>query len=395
MRLASLGALLLACFTSRRAAAQVTVTPLAVVYAFGEQITFVYSIQGDAVVQQAQLFFQAHEDENTISKTMLLYPGGVASYRLDLTESPLQPFTQLTYWVEASLAGGGRASSERAALLYEDNRYPWKTHSSGSFQAHWYQGDVEFGQMALEVAEGGLENIQDFLPLPMIEQVDIYIYSSAAELRDTLQKAGQSWVGAHADPELEVMLISLMDGPEQRLEMERQIPHELMHILLYHRLGEGYDRLPAWLNEGLASMAELYPNPDYQVLLENARQKGEILSITSLCAHFPRTASEAFLAYAQADSFTRYLHTRYGARGMQALVGAYADGQDCEGGMQAALHTSLEAAELAWRREALGEVIFGSVFQALLPWALLLLLILAAPLGITLVAMTRKRRPGG
>lgn len=394
LRLASLGALLLGMFTIQAASAQVTVSQVAVDYTFGEHITFTYSIQADEPIQQAQLYLQAHQSEDTLVKTMLLYPGGVATYRLNLTEVPLQPFTRLTFWVEARTVSGGRISSKPDTLLYEDNRYPWQSSAAGAFQAHWYQGNGETGQMALEVAESGLKHIQSILPLGMEERVDIYVYANAAELRDTLQKAGQTWVGAHADPELEVMLISMRDGPEQRLEMERQIPHELVHILLYHHMEEGYARLPVWLSEGLASMAELYPNPDYQVLLSDAQQKGELLPLRSLCISFPRTASEAFLAYAQANSFTGYLHKRYGMERMQTLVDAYADGQDCEEGIQVALGVSLDAAELGWRKETLGEVVAGSILQALLPWLLLLGLILIGPVGISLLSSRRKQKPG-
>ena len=174
--------------------------------------------------------------------------------------------------------------------------------------------------------------------------MDIYAYASAKDMQEILQSIKKNWIGAHADPDLGVMVLSLPEGPEQRLEMERQIPHELMHILLYKMVGAGYVNLPAWLSEGLASVAELYPNPDYLVLLENAHNKGNLPSIISLCQSFPRDASGAFLAYAQSASFTRYLHQRFGSSGMERLVRQYADGLDCERGIRSGAWRSPGAA---------------------------------------------------
>ena len=69
--------------------------------------------------------------------------------------------------------------------------------------------------------------------------------------------------------------------------METLIPHELAHVMLYRNVGEGYASLPVWLSEGIASLAELYPNPDYDQALSIASQNGSLLSIEELCDTFP------------------------------------------------------------------------------------------------------------
>jgi hypothetical protein len=188
------------------------------------------------------------------------------------------------------------------------------------------------------------------------------------------------------------MVVSLPRGPEQHLEMERQIPHELMHLLLYQWLGVGYGNLPAWLNEGLASVAELYPNPDYLTLLSKANDEDKLLPITSLCQTFPRDASGAFLAYAQATSFTRYLHQQYGSTGLEKLARAYADGLSCERGVQTALDSTLPQLERSWRGEAFREDALLQVLTNLAPW-LVLLLALVVPLSFVLLGSKRKSTP--
>ena len=68
-------------------------------------------------------------------------------------------------------------------------------------------------------------------------------------------------MAGHAAPDLGVVLISIPAGPDEGLEMQRQIPHELMHLAQYEVIGENFTNQPYWLIEGMASEAELYPNP--------------------------------------------------------------------------------------------------------------------------------------
>lgn len=172
--------------------------------------------------------------------------------------------------------------------------------------------------------------------------------------------------------------------------MERQIPHELMHILLYKTLGTDYNNLPAWLNEGLASIAELYPNPDYMTLLDSAQKKGNLLSIQSLCLSFPKDASSAFLAYAEATSFTRYLLQTYGSAGLISLLDTYRKTRGCDQGVEIAFNQSLFQLENQWRQSEFGEVILTNAADNIIPWLLLLGLVLAVPVVLSLVGIGRK-----
>lgn len=160
-------------------------------------------------------------------------------------------------------------------------------------------------------------------------------------------------MAGHADPELGVMVVSLPPGPGQQMETERQVPHELMHILLYQKLGQDYADLPTWLQEGLASLNETYPNPDYMTVLQDAAKKGSILSMNSLCRGFPAEASKFFQSYAQADSFTRFLYDAYGSEGLQALIQAYANGVECERGAEMGLGKTLTQLDAQWQHQAL------------------------------------------
>ena len=358
-------------------------------YVFGESIEFTGKMQAGTPLKSATLFYQAEGEPVTRTDEVEWDGRGLLTSTAEMTDSPVRAFSDIRYWFEVTLTGGQDLKSERTTFYYEDNRFEWRTRASQDYIVHWYEGEPEFAQSLLDVAELGLKNVQTILPLEQKGIIDIYAYASAQEMRATLQTLGKNWVGAHTDPDLGVMVVSLPHGPEQRLEMERQVPHELMHLLLYQWLGLGYGSLPAWLNEGMASISELYPNPDYLVLLDSALGKDDLLPIASLCQSFPRDASSAYLAYAEATSFTRYLHQQYGSSGLEKLALSYANGLDCERGIQTALGTTLTQLERRWRRGAFGEDAILKAFANLSPW-LLLMLALLIPLGMAIAGM-RKR----
>lgn len=373
--------------------AQTSDFPVSAWYTFGEKITFNGVLPLGSRVDSATLYFLAEGELKTRSGVATVDRAGQVRYVANLADDPIRAFSTVAYWFEVTLKNGQAVKSERGSLYYEDNRFEWRKRASADFRVHWYEGDDEFAQSLLDVAELGLENIQKYLPpLKLSKPVELYAYASAQEMRVSLQTLGNNWVGAHADPQLGVMLVSLPRGPEQRLEMERQIPHELMHLLLYQWLGVGYGNLPAWLNEGLASIAELYPNPDYLTLLDKANEQDKLLPMASLCQTFPRDASGAFLAYAQATSFTRYLHQQFGSTGLEKLARAYADGLSCERGVQTALGSSLSQLEHSWRGEAFREDALLKVLANLAPW-LVVLLALFVSLGFVLLSSKRKSTP--
>lgn len=363
-----------------------------VAYTFGGQVTFRATIQSDVPIVAAQIFLRSQGESGTMVGTATLDPAGTLAYVHDLTQQPLRAFARVHYWFRLTPQVGEVYTSPEFWFVYEDNRFDWQTLQAGPLRVHWYEGDEAFGQLLLDVSRRGLEQAQKYLPVAASDEINIYAYASAMEMQSAQRLASQTWVAGHADAALSLIVVSLPAGPSQRMDAQRQIPHELMHILLYQLLGKDYDNLPIWLREGLASINELSPNPDYRAILDNAAEKETWLPLASLCHAFPTDMAGAQLAYAEADSFVRYLHGQYGATGLQALATNYANGLDCERGSEMALGKRLTQLETQWRREAFGRNETLAALGDLLPWAALLLLALAAPLGLALAGWGRGER---
>ena len=260
-----------------------------------------------------------------------------------------------------------------------DNRYDWQTLTSGPIRLHWYAGDLAFGQAALDVALATLDRMRPLAAPSATEALDVYIYASYEDLAGALGEGTAVWVGSHAYPDLAAALVVVAPGVDQRATMEQHISHEVMHLLLNQSTGGRASRLPLWLREGLASQAEVIPYPGYAQALFAARDERAILPVGDLCLAFPPDSGRAYLAYAESDSFVRYLRGRFGDEAMRQLIAAYAEGRDCESGIWQVYGLPLDLLFWQWREAVLGENAWALALRDLAPYLVLAGVVLLVP----------------
>jgi hypothetical protein len=365
-------------------------------YTFNQEIKFQALFHSDKPVELAVIYFQRQGDTQTFVElaTMQKLENGdyEISYVHPISTHPFQAFTKIEYRFEIMQEGGDFYKTPQYEFLYADNRFKWESLQEGPFIVYWFKGDYAFAQSILDVAQEGLQKIKGLLPLPEPSVLHIYVYPDSKLMKEAMEITGQEWIAGHAFPDLETMIIYLPTGSDQVLDMRQRIPHEIMHIMLYQYTNPGYPRLPFWLSEGLASLAELYPNQDYPILLENAVKKDGLMPMATLCEGFPRDASGALLAYAQSASFTEYLYDHYGTSGMDRLISNYANGVDCEVGTQAAFGAGLQQLERRWWRDSLSKSPVRTAFTNLLPWLAFLLVIFIAPIVLLVINLQSKSK---
>jgi hypothetical protein len=372
-----------------RSAAGFQILELKVSYEFGLQASFEAQLTPAEEVREIYLMIQP-QGATTRVESIPTSEDGHIMFIYDLAANPLRPFSPVNYWLRVTLKSGEQVESIHSTFLYEDNRFVWQYLENDDFMVKWYSGDLDFGQAVMDAATAGLEKVRELVDAPAPQPLRIYVYPSSTDLQAALSLINATWLAGHASPEFATVLISLAPGPSQQLEMERQLPHEITHILLYQAYSENYSRLPQWLNEGLASLSELYPNSDYKRALQKAGQNGSLLPMQSLCNSFPREASGAYLAYAQSESFVRFLSQKFGFNRLQELAGQYADGVDCTQGIQTVLGTSLDQLELRWKQEALKIDAELLAWQNLMPYLAILLLVLIPAIGGSLWLLRKK-----
>jgi hypothetical protein len=366
-------------------------------YTFGESIEFSARLLPPQPVSEAQIFISASDHPGVFTDEAHYDPAtGELSYTYTVQPGALHPFSEVTYWFEVSLDDRSTVSSRTYAASYADDRFDWQTREEPGVTLHWYQGGPDFAQQAADAARAGLIRIHDILPVSPSAPLDIYIYANSSDLQSALGLTDAQWAAGEASPELGAALVSIAPSSEQRSEMERQIPHELAHLLHYELARADWAEQPAWLREGIATNAELNPDPEYARALAAAAADGTLLPLAELCAAFPPEAGNAFLAYAEAESFVHYLRENYGATGLEALTRAYADGLGCEQGAGRAFGVALTQLEQDWLAQGLGAATDQGDTHAeetptagsILPFVILLALILIVPLAM---AFNRRR----
>ncbi len=351
---------------------------------FGKSIYFTAEIVSDAPIKAATLLFQAEGDSRVnvgLANVSKIAPQTYrVSYIHRLTEYAIRPFSIIQFHWELVFAVEDMTETPVEELIYDDNQFNWQVREQGNFRIHWVEGDRQFAQDIISIAEDGVNKINGLISLPDPGEVDIYIYPNSESMQSALSLESEDWIAAHTDPELGVIMVALPKSPEQTLLAEQRIPHELMHILLFRETGIGYQNLPVWMKEGLASAAELYPNPEYRIILDGAAKQGELLPIVQLCEGFPRDAVSIRLAYAESQAYVQHLQRTIGAPGLQSLITAYSNGMDCESGAQHALGMSLKQSERGWRQDSLPINDTWRVPIILIPWIILLMSAVGAPL---------------
>ena len=369
--------------------AQIEVRDVVAFYNYAENVTFQARISPPSGVKAVDLLIQP-EGQTTRIEPVTWTKTGEILFNYDLVAHPLRPFGRTYYWFRL-VTDGGEITTPSYWFDYVDNRFTWQKLTNEYFEIQWQGEDRAFGQQVQNIATTALESAQKILPVAPPLPLKIYIYANAEDLQSALPGTAETWAAGHASPDLKVILLSIPEGPERSLELERQLPHEITHILEYELVGSQYGNVPVWLREGIASIAELYPNADYARVLETAQQKDSLIPMESLCSAFPRDAGSAFLAYAQSASFVRYLYQTYGSTALVNLLRQYQVGLGCREGVQTGLGISLSELENDWHGHTLSVSPVATAMRALSPYLFVALLVLLAPL---ILAIARPRPEG-
>ncbi len=359
---------------------------------FGKTITFHARVKTPLPIKQLTLIFRGVNQQATYAESVQAAEDGSVNFVYDASLNIIPPFSKVVFWFQATLTDDVVYTSSMTEFPYQDDRFPWKDMTRANVTVYWYAGDDAFGAAALDAAGAGLLAMQEFVPVSLTDPIYIYIYSNATDLQNILPQQNGAWVGGHAVTESGVVLVAVAPDSSQAMMMQTKIPHELTHVLLYRALGGQYANQPIWLLEGISSMMETYPNPDYQHALGIASREGSLIPFTSLCESFPRDSGSVYLAYAQSQSFVSYIRKTHGASGLAYLTKIYGDGLNCELGATKALGTPLSQLDARWREDVLGQNVIGVAARNLSPFLLILALVLIVPLWGTIDLLRQRRR---
>ena len=368
----------------------ITIEPAEPRYQFAEWLAFTARASSTISITQATVFYQAG------SALPVSQPADrfVAATQVDLSAtivfSGAKPaaFSIITYWWEVTDQAGHQQRSELRTLKYIDNRFTWQNLEQDHARVYWYQGDSTLGASAARKVADTLPRLQQQLGVAPPDKLDVYLYASLDALRSAVELAGRDWLGGQARPELGVILIAVPSGPNAETQLQRDLPHELTHLMMYMAAYPRYDAVPAWLDEGLATLNEAEPNPAQAVALQQSLTTGQTVPLEALCGGLSTDATAVLAAYAQSRGVVQQIVDTYGSTGIQALLAAYRDGATCAGGVERGLNTTLAGLDLKWRAAQGPASGATALAKGLGPW---LLIWLAVALPLLALLFTRQR----
>jgi hypothetical protein len=345
-------------------------------YSFGQQMVFTLQLTNEPDLQSAMLFVSAPLFANTYTAELPITasPGDTLALRheLDLTAVRLAPFSTLTYWWVVQTTTGRSYELPSATLEYADDQFVWKEIERAGVQIFWVADGLDLGQVALDIALESLPRIQSVVQADLPNPLRIYLYPSAADLRSALRLTGQEWVGGHASPELGVILLPAENPRTAVVDLRRRIPHELSHLLVYRATGTGYANMPRWLDEGLATLFESVPNPNYQPALQEALASDQIIPLEEMCTSFPDSSTnQVYRAYAQSGSLVAFIQASYGNVALQNMLAALADGATCETVVSRGLEITPQKLMDDWLRDVQPSTSYNLISQNLI-WLIVL-----------------------
>jgi hypothetical protein len=362
-------------------------------YEFGQAMRFHLTYAAIDPIEKATLFVKAPELPGTLTADVPVEPAAAIQieHRLDLTEIRLAPFTYVTYWWRLEDARGQVIDIPPQSLEYVDDQFAWQELRAPGVTVRWAAEDPGIGQAALDVVAEALPEMEAIMPVELADPVRIYVYPTANDLRAALRLTGRDWIGAHARPELGVIVVAAANPRTAAVDLGADLRHELSHLLLYQAAGEGYPAVPRWLDEGLATTFEVEDNGSYAAVLENALAAGETIPFHELCGSFPESGDQTLLAYAQSVSLVRYVQTEYGNQAIAEMVRAVADGADCLTVTGRVLGLSLTELNRDWLRQLAPQSGLGNAWRRAGP---LLLVVAAGFLLMLLIAVNPRQGRG-
>jgi hypothetical protein len=354
------GLLLLLCFlllafarlnTVQAQSADLPVISNDVTVDFPNTATFRLELDGSASVTEAVLTYQLGVDsciEAGTNVSVDVIENNTAEWTWIMSRSGNPP-PGATLWWEWTVtdSSGNTFTTPRQQLMFQDERFQWRTVEADNIRLHWYEGS-DVGPTLLDAAVDGLVRLEGDVGIQLDAQINIFIYGSSADMREAVLYI-QDWAGGVAFSGYNIILIGVPPGIADTWGAAT-VRHELAHLVI-GRFGEsclGGSR-PNWLNEGLAVYSEGEPDNETVTDIENAIEANSFYPVRSLNGAFPSHDSGANLAYSQSYSLVNYLLETYGPEKMQELILTLAEGEGYDEALEQVYGFNADGLEVDWR----------------------------------------------
>jgi hypothetical protein len=319
---------------------------------FPERIDFRVTVVGaDADIVDVRLFMGHVADPTRAQLRPTVSPGRrvEVTHALNLREQYQPPGSEIEYFWEARDAAGRRTESPRQRFTLLDSRYQWRERSQGLVTLRWYSGNDAFAQDVLDTAQRTLDRMKAQVGASPTTPITLVFYGSNEEFARSLPPNSAEWIGGQAYPALNLIIAGVRPDGGAAREVRRMVPHELSHLVLHQATDNPYNSPPAWLDEGLAVVAQETPDGRFPGIIRDAARRGTLIPLRALNSSFPLDPNEAVQSYAQSGAIVAFMLQEFGPARSAALVSSFRDGVSYDEAVQGALGVTLEELDARWR----------------------------------------------
>ncbi len=317
---------------------------------FAEQIVFRITAESDSPINDIVLFYTVLGGKEAKN---LAYPEFEPATRVDtewtwhLEQGMLPPGTKIEYYWQLKDEAGHELTTDPVTLTYEDTRFDWQHISEGNITVYWYDENESYASNILAAAVRALGVLENQVGVTLEQEVKIFAYNSKSDMSLALARKSETFDAqvttlGQASSEDTLLLLGTAPG------VEETVAHELSHLVVGLATDNPYRDLPRWLDEGLAMYAEGGLPHSFQVALDTAIKRDELISVRSL-AGYTGDPSQINLFYAESYSIVSFLLDEYGREAMAELLAAFKTGDSDEEALQQVYGLGVDELDNAWR----------------------------------------------
>ena len=270
-----------------------------------------------------------------------------ANFRLTTSGASYLPSgVDIEYYYQMTDAQGNTLETERYSLEYRDPRYQWQELRQGELLvlSHDLSAD-RVGVVAANVLRR-LETVKEVFGLETVAPIKAVILNSRRETARGFPFVSEAasrghLYGGFAFRDYDLFVLAGLD--------EGAMVHEATHLLMGQAVGSPLARVPAWLNEGLATYFES-DSRGREATARRAVRDRSLLSLHTMNV-VPGKPGEVILFYAQSQSVVRYMINTYGTAHMASLLSAINSGKHVDEAIPQVYGLSLGELELEWKEQ--------------------------------------------
>ena len=279
---------------------------------FPDGIEFAVNVQSTSEIDDIRVYYKTlgntvqsayrpveFEPGKKVSGKSLLKSHGSTSF--------FPPGTRVEYSFEIRDKSGSVVRTPGQEFIYIDNRFEWRTVTSGLITVYYYGEYIE--GRAQTILDAALEAMRLMVPILGIEPTEplrIVAYnnyrhmSAALPFRSQTTSEGLITEGT-AFTNLRVLLV-LGSGST----VKGITSHEFVHLLVSEAAGRADAHVPFWLNEGLAEYGNIDPTDGFDSALRYGIFTGQVKPLWYQ-GSVSGTPDDIIIAYGQGKSVVKHM----------------------------------------------------------------------------------------